>query len=65
MGRGEFPGSTVHTDGRCKEVYWGGDAIAQKIWMRCRISTGGNWEGEPMGRKLFRLDRRDSRLKRL
>ena len=65
MGWGEIPGSRVHTDGEHKDVYGGGRETAQKICVRGGIVTGGHWEGDPQGRKPFRLNRRDSRLQKL
>lgn len=38
---------------------------AEKIGRRGRILSGANEKGEPKGRKLLRLDKRDYRLKRL
>ena len=51
--------------GKHKEVSGGGKETAQKIWVRGGIVTGGPWEGDPKGRKPFRLNRRDSRLQKL
>ena len=50
--------------GGARKVYKGGGERTKDL-QEGGILTRGKWNEEPMPRKLFRLDKRDSRLKRV